>query len=133
MTAADDDDIRAILSSINQLNQQDAEKKKRAENRSIINGIVGTLEKPSGKDPFQNAWLTLTLSYDLRFLDSRVRTAKFSNNSSSSDVIVEHKDLGLCARDLDDFLFPILDWNYDSIKDFVKKFQQGEGIWNHRF
>jgi len=31
------------------------------------------------------------------------------------------------------FLFPILDWGYDSIKDFVKHFEQGEGIWNHKF
>jgi hypothetical protein len=119
------DDLRSILASLNQLSKQDAEKKKRAANRSLINGIGGELEAPSGNNPFQNAWLTLTLSYDLRFLDGRVRNAKFTNNSSPADVIVQHKDLGLCARDLDDFLFPILDWGYDSIKGHLARIVNG--------
>ena len=129
----DDAEMRSLLAGMAQRNKEDAEKRKNAANRSFIGGISGQLEIPRGNNPFQNAWLTLTLSYDLRFLDSRVRNVKFTNNSSSSDVIVEHKDLGLCARDLDDFLFPILDWGYDSIKDFLKIFQQGEAIWNHKF
>ena len=82
----DDAELRSILAGINQLNKEDAEKRKTAANRSIINGIVGELEVPSGNNPFQNAWLTLTLSYDFRFLDS-----------------------------------------------FVRHFQQGEAIWNHKF
>jgi hypothetical protein len=36
-------------------------------------GVTQDLEKPRGKDPSQNAWLTLTLGYSLNFLDSNVR------------------------------------------------------------
>ena len=72
---------------------------------------------PSGKDPFQNAWLTLTLGYGLTFLDSRVRTG-----ANGSDIVVKNKDGEYCARDLDDYLFPILDWDLESITKFVKYF-----------
>ncbi len=95
----------------------------------VINGVRGELETPSGQDPFQNAWLTLTLGYGLTFLDSRVR----GSVAGDGPVIIQDKNLGLCARDADDFLFPILDWGYDSIKKFTKLFQQGEQIWNHKF
>ena len=98
----------------------------------VIKGVTGQLEIPSGRDPFQNAWLTLTLGYGLTFLDSRVR-GKVMGSEHSGDVIVHHDELGWCARDSDDFLFPILEWGYDSIKTFAKLFQQGEYIWNHRF
>jgi hypothetical protein len=101
--------------------------------KSTIDDVRGELEVPSGSDPFQNAWLTLTLGYDLKFLDSRVRAGTFQNNSITGDIIVEHKELGWCARDLDDYLFPILDWGYDAIMNFVKVFEQGEGIWNRKF
>ena len=124
---------QSILNNLKATDLKDAERKKKAQNRSIIGSVVGELEVPSGNNPFQNAWLTITLAYDLKFLDSRVRAGTFVNNSIAGDVIVWHKDLGYCARDLDDYLFPILDWGYDSIKDFVKRFQQGEAIWNHKF
>jgi hypothetical protein len=101
--------------------------------KSTINEVRGELEVPNGSNPFQNAWLTLTLPYDLKFLDSRVRAGTFKNNSITGDIIVEHKDLGWCARDCDDYLFPILDWGYDSIQKFVKLFEQGEQIWNQKF
>jgi len=127
-----EDEVLAILNKLKANDLKNAEKKK-AQNRSIINDILGKLEVPSGRDPFQNAWLTLTLGYELRFLDSRLRTGKFVNNSTTGDTIVEHKELGFCARDLDDFLFPILDWNSDAKQKFVKRFQQGESIWNHQF
>ena len=98
----------------------------------VINGVTGELETPSGKDPFQNAWLTLTLGYGLNFLDSRIR-GRVANESGGGAIIVEDKNLGWCARDTDDYLFPILDWGYDSITKFAKLFQQGEQIWNHKF
>ena len=94
-----------------------------------INGVRGELETPSGKDPFQNAWLTLTLGYGLLFLDSRIR----GSVAGDGPLIVHDKNLGWCARDADDYLFPILDWGYDSITKFAKLFQQGERIWNHKF
>jgi hypothetical protein len=33
------------------------------------NGVFAELEIPSGRDPQQNAWLTLTLGYSLTFMD----------------------------------------------------------------
>jgi hypothetical protein len=98
----------------------------------VIKGVTGELEIPNGRDPFQNAWLTLTLGYGLTFLDSRVR-GKVMGGKYSGDVIVQHDELGWCARDSDDFLFPILEWGSESIERFRKLFQQGEYIWNHRF
>ena len=98
----------------------------------VINGVTGELETPSGKDPFQNAWLTLTLGYGLNFLDSRIR-GRVADDSGGGAIIVEDKNLGWCARDTDDYLFPILDWGYDSITKFAKLLQQGEQIWNHKF
>jgi hypothetical protein len=97
-----------------------------------MNGVKGELETPSGNDPFQNVWLTLTLGYGLNFIDSRVR-GSVEGDSSAGPIIVEDRNLGWCARDSDDYLFPILDWGYDSIQKFVKLFQQGEQIWNHKF
>ena len=97
--------------------------------KATIGGVTGELETPSGKDPFQNAWLTLTLGYGLNFLDSRIR----GSAGGDGPIIVQDKNLGWCARDADDFLFPILDWGYESIAKFVKLFQQGEQIWNHKF
>jgi hypothetical protein len=126
-------EVLRILGKLKADDAKDAEKKKRAQNRSTINGIVGELEVPKGHNRFQNAWLTLTLTYELRFLDSRLRTGKFANNSTKGDVIVKHKELGFCARDLDDFLFPILDWDSASKQKFTRLFEQGEAIWNHQF
>jgi hypothetical protein len=101
-------------------------------NKITINEVTGELEIPSGKDPFQNAWLTLTLGYGLNFIDSRM-TGTVIGDHAGGPIVVNDRNLGWCARDTDDFLFPILDWGYDSIKKFVKLFQQGEQIWNHRF
>jgi hypothetical protein len=96
--------------------------------KSVIKGVTGELKTPSGIDPFENASLTLTLGYSLNFLDSRV-----PGSTADGPIIVQHKEYGWCARDLDDYLFPILDWGYSSITKFAKRFQQGEQIWNRRF
>ena len=53
--------------------------------------------------------------------------------ANGSDIIVKNKDGEYCARDLDDYLFPILDWDLESITKFVKYFEMGQGIWNRRF
>ena len=87
--------------------------------KSVINEITGQLEIPNGNNPFQNAWLTLTLGYDLLFLDSRVH-GTVTGDRFSGNIIIRHKDLGWCARDSDDFLFPILDRGYDSILRFIR-------------
>jgi hypothetical protein len=96
--------------------------------KSCIQEVGGELEIPSGNDPFQNAWLTLTLRYGLTFLDSRVR-----GSDGYPDLIVKNKDGEYCARDLNDYLFPIFDWDLASITKFVKYFEMGQGIWNRKF
>ncbi|MBV9997693.1 MAG: hypothetical protein JO015_01140 [Verrucomicrobia bacterium] len=108
--------------------RQQAKAPKAFQRKTVIGGVTGELEIPNGNNPFQNAWLTLTLGYDLRFLDSRL-----VGDGGAGPIIVQDKDLGWCARDSDDYLFPIIDWGYDAIKKFVKLFQQGEQIWNHKF
>ena len=91
-------------------------------------GVTQELEKPSGRDPNQNAWLTLTLGYSLDFLDRN----SLGTAPGGGPVIVQDGG-SWWARDSDDFLFPILDWGHDEIIKFNKVFQQGEQIWNHRF
>lgn len=81
------------------------------------------LEIPSGKDPNQNAWLTITVNYAFTFIDSR-------NSTSSLHVRQGGKSF---ARDLDGKLFPIKDWDMASISEFVRKFRKGESFWNHKF
>jgi len=53
--------------------------------------------------------------------------------ADGSEIIVKNKDGEYCARDLNDYLFPILDWGLESITKFVKYFEMGQGIWNRKF
>lgn len=76
--------------------------------KTEINGVTGELEVPSGNNSFQNAWLTLTLGYGLNFLDRRVLGC-VEGAGGAGPIIVQDKNLGWCARDSDDYLFPILD------------------------
>lgn len=82
-----------------------------------------TLEMPTGKDPSQNAWLTITVNYSFNFIDSK---------SSTSGLHVR-QDGRSFGRDLDGKLFPLKDWDMASISEFVRKFQKGESFWNHKF
>jgi hypothetical protein len=91
-------------------------------------GVTQELEKPSGRDPNQNAWLTLTLGYGLNFLDRNVH-----GTAHNGRPIIVQDGGSWCARDSDDYLFPILEWGHDDIIKFNKLFQQGEQIWNHKF
>ena len=91
-------------------------------------GVTQELEKPSGRDPNQNAWLTLTLGYSLNFLGRNVH----GTAHNGGPVIVQDNGFWY-ARDSDDYLFPILEWGHDDIIKFSKLFQQGEQIWNHKF
>jgi hypothetical protein len=80
-------------------------------------------EGPHDFSPEENAWLTITIKYDLNFADSKNRVP---------GVIVDDggKVLG---RDSDKILFPIIDWDFDSIMKFQRAFQRGETIWNWQF
>jgi hypothetical protein len=46
------------------------------------------LEIPSGRDPLQNAWLTITLNYSLSFLDSKNPEALFINTKAAPEALM---------------------------------------------
>jgi len=95
--------------------------------------ITQEIEKPNGRDPFQNAWLTLTLGYRLNFIDSRVNGVIDSGDNKGQPIIVKDKEMGTCARDAGDYLYPILDWGHNERTTFARLFQMGERIWNYKF
>jgi len=82
------------------------------------------LEYPDGRDPSQNAWLTITIRYYLNFVD---------DYNEKAGITVE-KDGKSFAMDSDKReLFPILKWDATSTARFRNDFQRGENIWNYRF
>jgi len=95
--------------------------------------ITQEIEKPNGRDPFQNAWLTLTLGYRLNFIDSRVNGVINSGANKGQPIIVKDEQMGICARDSGDYLYPILNWGHNEITKFARLFQMGERIWNYKF
>lgn len=83
------------------------------------------LAVPNGKDPGQNAWLTITVNYSLNFADSR---------NQVPGLIV--KDGGkYCAKPSNPTAdtVPIQDWDFKSQMDFAHKFARAESFWNYRF
>jgi hypothetical protein len=101
---------------------------KRARKKHRDDGVLGTLEIPSGRNTDLNAWLTLTLSYKLTFIDSKTPQPANTGNrvlvNSSSDWY---------ARDPGGYMFPIRDWDNASREQFSKMFDSGWLIWNQRF
>ena len=95
--------------------------------------VTQEIEKPNGRDPFQNAWLTLTLGYRLNFIDSRVNGVIDSGDYKGQPIIIKDDEMGICARDAGDYLFPILDWGHKERTTFARLFQMGERIWNYKF
>jgi hypothetical protein len=81
------------------------------------------LEVPDGRDPDQNAWLTLTLYYGLTFADS---------NNPVPGVIVQ-QGTRFMAKDSDGRLFPIANWDLEATLKFHRAFKRGEAIWNWQF
>lgn len=82
-----------------------------------------TLEVPNGRNPNQNAWLTITINYTLRFADTK---------SQGAGIVFRDSD-GYHAKDSDDKKIPIKDWDLKSQIDFNHRFLQAESIWNHKF
>lgn len=88
------------------------------------NGYDSVLEKPSGANPQQNAWLTLQLRVKLNFVDSKNPAAGKTYNSGANYF----------AKDWSGYLFPILDWPPHLVKRFEQNFvQRAERIWNRQF
>jgi len=81
-----------------------------------------TLEVPDGRNPRQNAWLTITINYTLEFVDR--------NNLANLGYLRNKKAY---IRDSDRTEFPLRDWDYASQLDFKKRFDKGEGFWNYKF
>jgi len=83
------------------------------------------LERPSGTDPNQNAWLTLQLRIQLKFADSKNQVTNLTVSDSSGKFY---------ARDHDGYLFPLLDWPAHLITRFQKEFiKVAERTWNWQF
>jgi len=82
------------------------------------------LEVPDGRNPNQNAWLTITINYSLDFLDS--------NNLGGA---IYKKQDKFYVKDFDkppkEFL--IRDWDAQSQIEFNRKFNKGAEFWNYKF
>ncbi len=86
-----------------------------------------SLEIPNGRDPNQNAWLTITVNYTLNFVDSRnlvpglivQQNGKFYAKPSRPTPNAQNVQ--------------IRNWDVESRSAFVKRFAKGEDFWNYRF
>lgn len=82
------------------------------------------LETPNGDNPRQNAWLTLQLRVKLNFCDSKNPAAGRTVQSAGKWF----------ARDLDGYLFPLLDWTPELTAKFMRGFvKRAEDTWNFQF
>jgi hypothetical protein len=84
--------------------------------------FTSRLEIPDGRNPFQNAWLTITINYSFNFLDR--------NNLANFAYLKNQKAY---AKDSDQTEFPLRDWDFNSIIDFNRRFQKGQEFWNYKF
>jgi hypothetical protein len=81
------------------------------------------LQVPDGRDPGQNAWLTLTLYYSLNFADSK----------NPVPGVIVRQGAQFMAKDSDGTLFPIVNWDLEATLKFHRTFKRGEAIWNWQF
>ncbi|HZF35176.1 MAG TPA: hypothetical protein VE914_15375 [Candidatus Angelobacter sp.] len=97
---------------------------KAAEAAWPYNTYDSILETPGGKDPRQNAWLTLQLRVKLNFVDSK----------NPLPGLTQMQGTQLCARDHDGYLFPLLDWPPHLIARFQREYVAlAEKTWNWQF
>jgi hypothetical protein len=87
--------------------------------------FASSFEAPNGKDPNQNAWLTITIRYRLNFVDGYNDKAGLTVESDDGK---KH-----FALDSDKNMHPILPWDAGSKMRFSRDFPRGENIWNFRF
>lgn len=81
------------------------------------------LQVPNGRDPQQNAWLTIEIVYSIDFADSKNRVAGLIFKDGDRYV----------AKDLDGKYVPVQDWDMQSQMSFNRRFRRGESFWNHKF
>jgi hypothetical protein len=101
---------------------------KRARKKYHYDGVLGTLEIPSGRNSDMNAWITLTLSYKLTFIDS-----KTPQPANTGERVLVNSGSAWYAKDPGGYMFPILDWDNASREQFRKMFDSAWLIWNQRF
>lgn len=94
-----------------------------AEARAPFDGYDSLLEVPDGRNPNQNAWLTLQLKVKLNFADSNNRTPHIRKIGGK-----------YYAQDLNGWLFPVLDWPVNFQTIFRNGYKQhAEKVWNYQF
>lgn len=83
------------------------------------------LELPDGRNPQQNAWLTITINYTLNFADSK--------NPVSGLIVKDGGKFYARPSNPKAKTVPIKDWDLASRSDFVRKFAKAESFWNYKF
>lgn len=88
-----------------------------------FDGYDSILEVPDGDNPLQNAWLTIQLRVRLNFVDSK---------NLGSNIVQQGSNV--FARDMDGYLFPILDWPPHLVARFRDEFLKAAmQTWNYQF
>jgi hypothetical protein len=89
------------------------------------NEFDSILEVPNGKDPTQNAWLTITINYTLNFVDAK--------NPVPGLIVSQGGKFYAKPSNPTASMVPIKNWDLDSRSKFVKKFAATESFWNYKF
>lgn len=80
------------------------------------------LEVPDGRNPNQNAWLTVTINYSLNFVDRRNPTSKVRLKNGKAYI-----------KDTNNDEFELKDWDFQSQQSFNRRFCKGADFWNYKF
>jgi hypothetical protein len=80
------------------------------------------LEVPDGRNPSQNAWLTVTINYTIDFIDRW--------NPGGKAILKNNKAY---VKDGDGNEFALMDWDFQAQMTFNSKFRKGEAFWNYKF
>jgi hypothetical protein len=89
--------------------------------------LDSTLEIPSGRDPNQNAWLTIKINYTLNFVDSRNPVPGLIIQQDGKYYAKPSRPTPNAGN------VQIRNWDVDSRSAFVKRFAKGEDFWNYKF
>ena len=80
------------------------------------------LEVPDGRDPNQNAWLTIKLRIRILFADGAHPYGKIYRDGSYYYI-----------KDSDKTEYRVQDWDAKSIDAFKRDYLKGEQVWNHKY
>lgn len=85
------------------------------------------LEMPTGKDPNQNASLTITINYSLNFVDSKNRMPGLTFEQGGKTWARPSRPTATSKA------VAIKDWDFAAATSFARKFAKAESFWNFRF